>query len=266
VACGKAGAILSSFIMNKVTPFPPHPTNQTIIDLPFAVGCVRVCVCVQIWSTTLDANGKAGDSSFKPLFYMVFAGGICSLLLPIGNELQTDEGDSVVSYVLIFVGSFLFFLFSTAPKIGTLNTLSLCFPPPPPPPPPPPIACSRAVCVCTSFRFRYSDAVAGRRGGCEWSHFRFHHLRDHRHRLSGVASVLSAFFHSEFEVQYVVLLLPHCAARPVRSGVWPVAGAGRRAGSCGLLCCPHRRRHRLRLFHSGRRVGAVGPQAAAAQL
>ncbi len=88
VACGKAGAIISSFIMNRV------------------------------WASSLDKDGKASDSSFKPLFYMVFAGGISSLLLPIGNMLQTDDGDSVVSYVLIFLGSFLFFLFSTAPKIG----------------------------------------------------------------------------------------------------------------------------------------------------
>lgn len=87
VACGKSGGVIASVLMHRyftIDPYAPDP-----------------------------------NSSYRPLFWFAFLGGLSALALPIiyHFRLSGDLGD-VASTLLIFVSMFLFFLFSTISKIG----------------------------------------------------------------------------------------------------------------------------------------------------
>jgi hypothetical protein len=87
VACGKSGGVLASILMHRYF--------------------------------TTDPNAADPSAVFKPLFWFAFLGGLCSLLLPLAYRLRThDVVSETVSTTLLFLGMFLFFIFSTLSKIG----------------------------------------------------------------------------------------------------------------------------------------------------
>lgn len=95
IAVGKVGGMISAVIMNKFFSVPP-PNGEPD----------------QIY----DAEMK---TAYRPFFTYVLVGGVSTLLIPLSYELRmkTDVPHALCT-ALLFLGVFLFFLFSTLSKIG----------------------------------------------------------------------------------------------------------------------------------------------------
>jgi hypothetical protein len=66
---------------------------------------------------TADELHDHATAAYRPLFSCVFAASLFPMLAPVALMLRS-QGHELLSLVLMFVGAFFFFLFSTAPKIG----------------------------------------------------------------------------------------------------------------------------------------------------
>ena len=99
-------------------------------------------VMANVWTACIIAAGKVGAiisgvamahfwsaprtrAGYRPLFVLVLIGSTATLLLPLAHEIAVSNGNDpdsragTTARVLVFVSAFLFFLCSTAPKIGT---------------------------------------------------------------------------------------------------------------------------------------------------
>eukprot|EP00939_MAST-03C_sp_MAST-3C-sp1_P005099 g5099.t1 len=76
-----------------------------------ASGKIGGVIAAQLYSKCVAAPRKSSD--YVPLFVSVFLGGLSVMLMPIARLLPKIPG-----MILVFVSAFLFFFFSTPPKIG----------------------------------------------------------------------------------------------------------------------------------------------------
>ena len=101
IAVGKVGAVISAYIMNKYWAPPAPPTEG---DMSSQLSAVEL--------------HRQQTAPFRPLFYCVFFGGLCPLLVPVALHLKTTGTDETLCLLLVYAAAFFFFLFSTVPKIG----------------------------------------------------------------------------------------------------------------------------------------------------
>jgi hypothetical protein len=104
VACGKVGAVLSARFMHRsweTTDASRSPASAGVAG-----------------SLTATSRGEPTSAQYGPLFLYTFIGGVATLLLPIALHLLDDRDSRVASVLVAFASAFLYFFFSTPPKLG----------------------------------------------------------------------------------------------------------------------------------------------------
>ncbi len=86
--------------------------HAVVVRRPPAVKQQSTVKVVTVWVVSIASMYSS------PLFWCVFFGGLCPLLVPLSLSLRHQGYDETLCTAMVYVSAFVFFLFSTVPKIG----------------------------------------------------------------------------------------------------------------------------------------------------
>eukprot|EP00455_Lapot_gusevi_P053331 TRINITY_DN8301_c0_g1_i3.p1 TRINITY_DN8301_c0_g1~~TRINITY_DN8301_c0_g1_i3.p1 ORF type:complete len:603 (+),score=213.55 TRINITY_DN8301_c0_g1_i3:84-1811(+) len=112
--------IIAEFAVKGVHGNSSYASGSLLANLIIATGKIGAVIAAMLMHRYWKAPEDSADHNhpaFRRLFTWVFLGGLCTLLVPFAYHLRL-QGYEFLSIFLVFVSSFFFFLFSTAPKIG----------------------------------------------------------------------------------------------------------------------------------------------------